>query len=109
MKKHINKLSAIQKVAAGIGGAVVVLTSATDFFAGNYLVNYAIGRSGDGGNRTVSDDADAKIEAQKSADAETIINDAKKQMGLSATLFEEAHPAKDITILSNDNLALYFP
>lgn len=54
MKKHINKLSAIQKVAAGIGGAVVVLTSATDFFAGNYLVNYAIGRGGDGGNRTVS-------------------------------------------------------
>ena len=47
------------------------------------------------------------IEAQKSADAETIINDAKKQMGLSAALFEEAHPAKDITILSNDNLNLY--
>ena len=66
--------------------------------AGNYLVNYAIGRGGDGGNRTVSDDADANIEAQKSADAETIINDAKKQMGLSAALFEEAHPAKDITI-----------
>ena len=41
MKKHINKLSAIQKAAAGIGGAVVVLASATDFFAGNYLVNYA--------------------------------------------------------------------
>ena len=99
MKKHINKLSAIQKAAAGIGGAVVVLASATDFFAGNYLVNYAIGRGGDGGNRTVSDDADANIEAQKSADAETIINDAKKQMGLSAALFEEAHPAKDITIL----------
>lgn len=107
MKKHINKLSAIQKAAAGIGGAVVVLASATDFFAGNYLVNYAIGRGGDGGNRTVSDDADANIEAQKSADAETIINDAKKQMGLSAALFEEAHPAKDITILSNDNLNLY--
>ena len=107
MKKHINKLSTIQKAAAGIGGAVVVLTSATDFFAGNYLVNYAIGRGGDGGNRTVSDDADANIEAQKSADAETIINDAKKQMGLSAALFEEAHPAKDITILSNDNLNLY--
>lgn len=80
MKKHINKLSTIQKAAAGIGGAVVVLASATDFFAGNYLVNYAIGRSGDGGNRTVSDDADAKLEEQKSADAETIINDAKKQM-----------------------------
>ena len=45
------------------------VTSATDFFAGNYLVNYAIGRSGDGGNRTVSDDADAKLEEQKSADA----------------------------------------
>ena len=98
MKKHINKISTIQKAAAGIGGAVVVLASATDFFAGNYLVNYAIGRGGDGGNRTVSDDANAKIEAEKSADAETIINDTKKQMGLSAALFEEAHPAKDITI-----------
>ena len=41
MKKHINKISTIQKAAAGIGGAVVVLASATDFFAGNYLVNYA--------------------------------------------------------------------
>ena len=30
-----------------------------------------------------------------------------KTMGLSAALFEEAHPAKDITILSNDNLNLY--
>lgn len=38
MKKHIKKISTIQKAAAGIGGAVVVLTSATDFFAGNYLV-----------------------------------------------------------------------
>ena len=36
------------------------------------------GRGGDGGNRTVSDDANAKIEAEKSADAETIINDTKK-------------------------------
>ena len=53
MKKHINKISTIQKATAGIGGAVVVLASATDFFAGNYLVNYAIGRGGDGGNRTV--------------------------------------------------------
>ena len=53
MKKHINKISTIQKAAAGIGGAVVVLASATDFFAGNYLVNYAIGRGGDGG-KTVS-------------------------------------------------------
>lgn len=50
MKKHINKISTIQKAAAGIGSAVVVLASATDFFAGNYLVNYAIGRGGDGGN-----------------------------------------------------------
>ena len=48
MKKHINKISTIQKATAGIGGAVVVLASATDFFAGNYLVNYAIGRGGDG-------------------------------------------------------------
>lgn len=31
MKKHINKLSAIQKAAAGIGGAVVVLASAQIF------------------------------------------------------------------------------
>ena len=31
MKKHINKISTIQKATAGIGGAVVVLASATDF------------------------------------------------------------------------------
>ena len=104
MKNHT--FSKLQKTAAGVGGAVVVLTSAVDFFAGNYLVNYAIGRSGDGGNRNISEE-DAPIEETQSADAQAKIMDSKKAMRAEAALFEQAHPATDITIQSNDNLTLY--
>lgn len=107
MKKHTTKLSTLQKTAAGIGGAVVVLASATDFFAGNYLVNYAIGRSGDGGERNISEDADTPAEETQSADTEEIINASKKKMRSAAAVFEQAHPAKDVTIQSTDNLNLY--
>lgn len=107
MKKHTTKLSTLQKTAAGIGGAVVVLASATDFFAGNYLVNYAIGRSGDGGNRTISEDVDTPAEETQSADTEATINANKKEMRAEAVAFEQSHPAEDVTIQSNDHLNLY--
>lgn len=38
--------------------AVVVILLAADLFISNYLVNYAIGRSGDGGDREVSLDVE---------------------------------------------------
>ena len=66
MKKHINKISTIQKAAAGIGSAVVVLASATDFFLLEItLSTMLLAAAANGGNRTVSDDANAKIEAEK--------------------------------------------
>ena len=47
----------------GIAAAViVVLAAAVILFASNYLVDYAIGRSGDGGNREVALDVDTAAE-----------------------------------------------
>ena len=40
-----------RKIVIGVLIAVVVLVAAVIAFASSYLVNYAIGRSGDGGDR----------------------------------------------------------
>ena len=47
------KLS-IKKIILSILAIFVALLVLISLFAGNYLVNYSIGRSGDGGNRTVA-------------------------------------------------------
>ena len=41
--------------------AVVILISVGLFFVSRYLVNYAIGRSGDGGDRQVSLDVEVML------------------------------------------------
>lgn len=43
-----------RKIVIGVLIAVVVLVAAVIAFASSYLVNYAIGRSGDGGDREVA-------------------------------------------------------
>ena len=43
-----------RKIVIGVLIAVVVLVAAVIAFASSYLVNYAIGRSGDGGYREVA-------------------------------------------------------
>ena len=47
-----------RKIVSGVLIAVVVLVAAVIAFASSYLVNYAIGRSGDGGDREVALDVE---------------------------------------------------
>ena len=47
------KLS-VKKVILTLVAILIALLVLISLFAGNYLVNYSIGRSGDGGNRTVA-------------------------------------------------------
>ncbi len=107
MKRHITKLSTLPKTAAKIGGTVALLASATDFLVGNHMVNYAIGRSGNGGKRNVSKDDTTSAKEMQSADTEEIINASKKEMFAAASAFNQSHPAEDVTIQSTDNLNLY--
>ncbi len=52
------KMSPKKKIVIAVGAVVVVLTAAL-LFVSNYLVNYAIGRSGDGGDREVALEVEA--------------------------------------------------
>ena len=53
-----------RKIVIGVLIAVVVLVAAVIAFASSYLVNYAIGRSGDGGDREVALDVEEYINYQ---------------------------------------------
>lgn len=87
----------------GIAAAViVVLAAAVILFASNYLVDYAIGRSGDGGNREVALDVDPAAEGVALTIAE---NKASQETASEA--FLSAHPGEEVTISSPDGLALY--
>lgn len=54
MKITKKKKISIKKVILIIIAILAALFVLISLFAGNYLVNYSIGRSGDGGNRTVA-------------------------------------------------------
>ena len=54
MKITKKKKLSIKKVILIIIAILAALFVLISLFAGNYLVNYSIGRSGDGGNRTVA-------------------------------------------------------
>lgn len=101
MKKQVE--TKLKKYIAGIGASVVLVVFAADFFAGNYLVNYAIGRSGDGGERNISENAP---EPMPGANTENAINESKKEMRAQSALFVQSHPVETVTIQSNDDLNL---
>lgn len=80
---------------------LVVLLAAAIGFGSNYLVEYAIGRSGDGGDREVAlevepggDTVEATIAANKAAQKER--NEA----------FAAAHPGERVEVTSDDGLTL---
>lgn len=86
---------------AWAAGALLLLLAAAILFASNYLVDYAIGRSGDGGNREVAlevdptaDEMEQRIAANKAAQSEA--NEA----------FLAAHPGEEAQTLSADGLTL---
>lgn len=59
-----------RKIVIGVLIAVVVLVAAVIAFASSYLVNYAIGRSGDGGDREVALDVEAPTDGVEQLIAE---------------------------------------
>lgn len=67
--------------------------------ASNYLVNYAIGRGGDGGNRTVA------LEIPETADdtQRTILEGQIEQKSANEAFLAE-HPGETVTITSMDNV-----
>ena len=92
----------------GIAAAVVVLLAAAVIvFASNYLVDYAIGRSGDGGNREVALEVDPAAEGVELTIAE---NKATQEQANEA--FLAANPGQEVEISSSDGLTLagfYYP
>ena len=70
------KMSKAKKILIAVIAAIVVLLVAAVAFASSYLVNYAIGRAGDGGDRNVeevvieAEGTEARIEAERAAQAE---------------------------------------
>lgn len=86
----------------GIAAAVlVVLAAAVLLFAGNYLVDYAIGRSGDGGNREVALEVDTAAEGV----ARTIADNRAAQQQAGAAFLAE-HPGEAAEVAAPDGLTL---
>ena len=81
--------------------AVVVILLAADLFISNYLVNYAIGRRGDGGDREVSLDVETPGEG-----VEKTIADNRALQQTKNEEFLAEHPGETVGITSDDGLAL---
>lgn len=90
-----------KKIAAAIVAVAVVLAAALGFVS-NYLVNYAIGRSGDGGDREVALDVEATPEGVEAVIAANCAAFAEK-----SEAFLAAHPGEDVQITSDDGLTLH--
>lgn len=80
--------------------AAVVLVLALLIGVSNYLVSYAIGRSGGGGNRTVS------LDVQESTTAQRTIAAAKREQERMDRAFLKRIPAQDVSLTSVDGLKL---
>lgn len=86
---------------------VVLLLVAAVGFGSNYLVEYAIGRSGDGGDREVALDVEPGADTVQATIA---ANKASQETANAA--FAAAHPGETVGITSEDGLALsgvYYP
>ena len=94
------KMSPKKKIVIAVGAVVVVLTAAL-LFVSNYLVNYAIGRSGDGGDREVA------LEVEASPDSvEAIIETNRAQYSADIDAFAAAHPGENVKLTAADGLTL---
>lgn len=90
-----------KKILLTVCIAVVILISVALFFVSRYLVNYAIGRSGDGGDRQVSLDVEEPTDG-----VEKTIADNKKVQEEKNKQFLTEHPEEAVSITSKDGLAL---
>ena len=93
--KHEKKLL----IAAGV---VVVALAAALVFISNYLVNYAIGRSGNGGDREVALEVDAPADS-----VEAVMEDNRAAYKSKIDTFTKEHPGRDVILTADDGLTLH--
>ena len=86
-------------IAAGV---VVVALAAALIFISNYLVNYAIGRSGNGGDREVALEVDAPADS-----VEAVMEDNRAAYKSKIDTFTKEHPGRDVTLTADDGLTLH--
>lgn len=101
MAKYKKKMSLKKKLLIGVIALIVVLSAAL-FGVGNFLVDYAVGRSGDGGNRQVS------LAVENTASSETL-SDAEKNALTQKELSQEfarTVTGHEINVTSEDGLNL---
>ena len=96
-----------RKIVIGVLIAVVVLVAAVIAFASSYLVNYAIGRSGDGGDREVALDVEAPTDG-----VEQLIAENRAVQKQANEEFLQQNPGQTVQITAADGLQLngvYYP
>ena len=96
-----------RKIVIGVLVAVVVLVAAVIAFASSYLVNYAIGRSGDGGDREVALDVEAPTDG-----VEQLIAENRAVQKQANEEFLQQNPGQTVQITAADGLRLngvYYP
>jgi fermentation-respiration switch protein FrsA (DUF1100 family) len=96
-----------RKIVIGVLIAVVVLVAAVIVFASSYLVNYAIGRSGDGGDREVALDVEAPTDG-----VEQLIAENRAVQKQANEEFLQQNPGQTVQITAADGLRLngvYYP
>lgn len=99
MKITKTKKLSIKKVILSIIAILAALFVLISLFAGNYLVNYSIGRSGDGGNRTVA------LEIPETAsDIERTIAERKIVQQEANETFLAEDPGQTVEISSADGI-----
>ena len=95
------KMSKKKKIGIAVGILVVVLAAALVLIS-SYLVNYAIGRSGDGGDREVA------LEVEAPADSvEAIIEANRAAYNDKIDAFTAQNPGEDVTLPADDGLTLH--
>ena len=98
MKTKVN----IKKKIATVMAAVVIVLAIALASVSNYLVNYAIGRSGDGGDRKVALDVEATPDG-----VAAVIAANRTAFRDKADAFTAAHPGENVTVTSDDGLTLH--
>lgn len=96
-----------RKIVIGVLIAVVVLVAAVIAFASSYLVNYAIGRSGDGGDREVALDVEVPTDG-----VEQLIAENRAVQKQANEEFLQQNPGQTVQITAADGLRLngvYYP
>ena len=86
-------------IAAGV---VVVALAAALIFISDYLVNYAIGRSGNGGDREVALEVDAPADS-----VEAVMENNRAAYKSKIDTFTNGHPGRDVTLTADDGLTLH--